>query len=836
LKLAAGLVLVALLPVVHAAYAFDLATFAMRVGGPGSDDVWRSIEQASDGGYIIAGSTDSFGSGKNDAWIIKISEDGEIESQKTYGGKGGDTSRMVKQTPDGGYVVTGMTNSFSNGRSDVWVMKFSSAGVMEWHRAYGSSGHEMAHAIETTADGGYLVGGYTTSFGAQLKDYFVIKITSSGALEWAKRYGGAADDVIRVIEQISNGDYLIAGFTHSFGSAGDIMILRIEGDGDVVWQKRYGGAKFEEPSSILEVDGGYIIMEQSTSFSKNTDGWIFKIDGSGGIIWQKTLSGNSFDEISAARSTPDGGFIVAAETKSFGAVNEDFWVVKFNSEGVAQWQKRYGGAGIDEPEAIALTPEGGSFVVGTTRSFDSVGMDVWFLRLNADGDVLQCSSDVTANVVTNGKQAITSATPVTTTASAVAVTPLVKTGSPLSGKDSAANISFQCGVDIFNIPPVAADDSYMTDEDVMLDVDAPGVLANDTDLEGHELIAVIGIGPAHGTLDLQPDGSFTYTPEENYNGSDSFTYRANDGENSNEAIVTILVSPVNDNPVAADDRYATSEEELLAVSEVEGVLANDTDIDGDALSATLVSDVENGTLTLLADGSFEYSPDPDFEGTDSFTYNASDATSTSNTATVLISVGGANDPPVAIDDLYNVDEDGTLAVASLGILANDTDAENDSLSAILVDGPDSGSLTLLANGNFTYVPDPEFSGEDSFTYKANDGSVDSNAATVRITVEEVDDAPTALADFYKTDDDSPLVISGNGVLANDTDSDTDLSQLTAIETSDATAGFTLNSNGSLIFIPLDGMFDDFVFLYKVFDGVSESNEVEIRIRVEEQDS
>ena len=791
----------------------------MRIGGPGSDDVWRSIEPSSDGGYIIAGSTDSFGAGRNDAWIIKLSEDGLIESQKTYGGKGGDTSRTVRQTVDGGYVVAGMTNSFSNGRSDVWVMKFDSEGLMEWHKGYGSSNHEMAHSIEPAADGGYLVGGYTTSFGAQLKDYFVIKLTEAGTLEWAKRYGGPGDDVIRTVKQISNGDYLIAGFTHSFGTNGDIMILRLEGDGDVVWQKRYGGGKFEEPSTILEVPGGYIIMEQSTSFSKNTDGWIFKIDGAGAIIWQKTFGGNSFDEISAAQLTADGGFIVAAETKSFGAINEDFWVVKFDSEGVAQWQKRYGGAGIDEPEAIALTPEGGSIVVGTTRSFDSVGMDVWFLRLNAVGDVLQCSPGVTANAVTTGKQGTSNANPADTAASPVSVTPLVKSGAILSGKDSLANISFQCGVDVFNIPPVAANDAYNVDEDAVLNVAAPGILGNDTDLENHDLTAVLGVGPLHGTLDLNEDGSFTYTPSANYSGSDSFTYRAHDGaDDSSNATVTIEIAPVNDKPVAVDDFYETDEDEPLIVP-ADGVLANDADTEGAELFAALVSDTGHGVLVLNPDGSFEYSPSLDFEGVDSFTYNATDGTSTSVPATVSITVGGENDAPVAFDDTYATDEDEPLNVAAQGVLMNDTDTENDPLTSLLVDGPSNGQVIMGSDGNFTYTPEADFNGVDSFTYKANDESADSNVATVRITVNPVNDAPVAVIDSYVTDDDIPLVVSGLGVLAND--SDAELDSLTAIDVSESLS-FSLNANGSFVFTPEDAVFDKVVFIYKAFDRISES--------------
>lgn len=638
IKLLTAFVFAGILFSVHISSAFGFATFAFRVGGPGTDDVWRSVEPSSEGGYIIAGNTDSFGAGGNDAWVIKLSENGAVDWQRTYGGTGGDIARSIKHTFDGGFVVAGLTSSFTSGKQDMWVLKFDKAGNMQWHKSYGGTGNDVAHAIEPTADGGYLVAGYTQSFAAQNKDYFVVKTDSTGKVEWAKRYGGTAADVIRFAKQTADGNYLVAGFTHSFGTNGDIMVLKLDTNGDIIWQKTYGGGKFEEPGAILEVPGGYIIMEQSNSFSSSTDGWIFKIDDAGAILWQKRIGGGSFDEISAARLTHDGGFIVAAETKSFGAVNEDFWVIKFDSAGNAQWQKRYGGSGVDEPEAIALTPEGGSIVVGTTRSFGAVGKDVWFLRLNANGDVAQCTTEVTANLETKATEAATRADPVDITTNSAAVTPKVKDGVALPGAASFANPVYQCGVNQFNIPPVALDDEYSTDEDQALNVGTLGVLANDSDLDGDSLTATLVANVEHGVLDLHPDGSFGYIPDPDFFGTDSFTYKANDGAaDSNEATVTITVNEVNDAPTANDDSYETAKNTELAVA-APGVLGNDSDPDGDSPIAIQVSGPSHGSLSLNSDGSFTYAPVPDYSGSDSFTYKGNDGTLDSNTATVTITV------------------------------------------------------------------------------------------------------------------------------------------------------------------------------------------------------
>src|SRR4029079_15397326 len=202
---------------------------------------------------------------------------------------------------------------------------------------------------------------------------------------------------------------------------------------------------------------------------------------------------------------------------------------------------------------------------------------------------------------------------------------------------------------ITDAPVAANDDSYTTPEDTQLTVAAPGVLANDSDVDGDALSAVLVTGPSHGTLTLNSDGSFTYMPAMNFNGIDSFTYKASDSQaQSGIATATITVTPINDTPVAAnDDNYTTPEDTQLTVA-TPGVLANDSDVDGDALSAILVNGPSHGTLTLNSDGSLSYMPALNFNGIDSFTYRASDGQAQSGIATVTITVTPINDAPVAV--------------------------------------------------------------------------------------------------------------------------------------------------------------------------------------------
>ena len=385
-------------------------------------------------------------------------------------------------------------------------------------------------------------------------------------------------------------------------------------------------------------------------------------------------------------------------------------------------------------------------------------------------------------------------------------------------------------VNSVNDAPVAANDSYSVNEDNSLNVSAPGVLGNDSDVEGDPISAFLVSGPASGTLILNADGSFTYTPNANFSGVVSFTYRANDGAaNSNLATVTITVNPVNDAPVAANDSYSVNEDNVLTVA-APGVLGNDSDVDGDPLAAVLVAGPASGTLTLNANGSFTYTPSANFNGSDSFTYQANDGTADSNVATVSITVAAVNDAPVAVNDGYSVNEDATLNVAAPGVLVNDSDVDGNPLTATLVSGPAGGSLTLNANGSFTYTPNANYFGNDSFTYKANDGTADSNVATVSITVNSVNDAPVAANDSYSVNEDNALTVAAPGVLGNDSDVDGD--PLAAVLVAGPASGIlTLNANGSFTYTPNANFFGSDSFTYQANDGTADSNVATVSIAV-----
>ncbi len=313
--------------------------------------------------------------------------------------------------------------------------------------------------------------------------------------------------------------------------------------------------------------------------------------------------------------------------------------------------------------------------------------------------------------------------------------------------------------------PLAFDDAYSVAEDSILIVSsASGVLSNDIDeLSPDNLTAALVSAPSFGTLaNLTEAGSFNYEPNPDFFGTDSFVYRAIDGQNgaSAEATVFLTVNPVNDAPLALDDAYATPPDMPLSIG-IAGVLANDSDADLDPLDAVLVDDVMSGSLTLNLDGSFDYTPDPGFTGTDNFTYRASDSLLDSNLATVTILV---QSPPTAVDDVYETDEDTALVVAASGVLSNDVDNEPPTdLTALLITGPSNGTLlSFSSDGGFTYVPDADFSGVDSFLYEAADAVTGATAeATVTLTVNAINDAPLAGDDSYTTAAETTLLRSGS---------------------------------------------------------------------------
>jgi predicted secreted protein len=255
-------------------------------GGSGADAA-RCVINTGDGGYVLAGFTQSFGAGGQDFWLVKVDSSGNHEWNKTYGGSGADAARCVINTGDGGYILTGETNSFGSGDTDFWLVKVDSSGNHEWNKTYGGSGAENAFSVVKTGDGGYALAGRTGSFGEGRLDFWLVKVDSSGGHEWNKTYGGAGNDpahsmVEANLVKTGDGGYVLAGFTQSFGAGGqDGWLIKTDAAGNMEWNNTYGGVEDDVLNSVVtSSDGGYVLAGFTQSFGAGgQDFWLVKIAG-----------------------------------------------------------------------------------------------------------------------------------------------------------------------------------------------------------------------------------------------------------------------------------------------------------------------------------------------------------------------------------------------------------------------------------------------------------------------------------------------------------------------------------------------------------------------------
>jgi VCBS repeat-containing protein len=362
---------------------------------------------------------------------------------------------------------------------------------------------------------------------------------------------------------------------------------------------------------------------------------------------------------------------------------------------------------------------------------------------------------------------------------------------------------------------------------------------NDTTLNGSVLTyrLVVGSDTQHGELNFNSDGSYSYKPNPNYSGSDIFQYVVTDTSSNDSEVqtVNITVTPRNDAPVAVGELFTMNEDNVLATQ----LLSNDSDIDGDTLSlnTTPVTDANNGTLILNTDGTFTYTPNEHFHGVDSFVYEVTDGNGATAQATVNITVDSVADTPIANADTYNVSEDGSLSATLInGVLVNDSDGDGDTLTVNVVPVIDvsHGILVLSADGTFTYTPDANFHGVDSFTYAIDDGNGNTSQAVVNITVDPVADIPEANTDSYVILEDSVLNTTLlNGVLANDSDIDGDTLSLNTTPVTDANNGtLILNTDGTFTYTPNEHFHGVDSFVYEVTDGNGGTAQATVNITVD----
>lgn len=398
----------------------------------GSDiDVANSIQCTNDGGFIVVGSTRSNNgnvsgnNGNQDVWIVKTSSSGSIEWQKCIGGSNDDGARSITITPDGGYIVAGYTYSNNgdvtgnHGNTDIWVVKLSSLGVIQWQKCYGGTEEDWPNSILLTTDSGFIISGFTSSNDGDVIgnhgswEAWVFKINQLGILEWQRCYGGSNEDFANSIYPTTDGNYVIAGYTGSFDGdvlghlgSSDAWVVKIADTGSILWQKCLGSYNADEANKIVQTpDGGFLMVGNTNSIEGDVSGnhggfrdsWVVKISSLGAIQWQRCLGGSGIDYGNSILLTVDGGAIIGNITTSsdgdvsgyFGGGGYDIWLVKLDGLGNIEWQKCIGGSGTEYLTGLNPTIHNGYVIAGSTNSINGDvsgsqgGDDAWVVKLSS---------------------------------------------------------------------------------------------------------------------------------------------------------------------------------------------------------------------------------------------------------------------------------------------------------------------------------------------------------------------------------------------------------------------------------------------------------------------
>jgi hypothetical protein len=363
-------------------------TFQRTYGGT-DREYGFSVTQTADGGYVIAGWTESFGAGGGDGWLIKTDASGDTIWTQIYGGTRYDAGKSVAQTTDGGYVIAGWTESFGAGARDLWLIKTDAAGDTVWTRTYGGTNEDYGYSVAQTTDGGYIITGYTESFGAGRADVWLIKTDASGDTVWTHTYGGTDTDRGESVQQTADGGYIIAGHTWSFGAGSyDFYLVRTNTLGDTVWTRTFGDTAADWGKSVVQTaDSGYVIIGWTRSFGAGEcDVYLVKTNTNGDTMWTRTFGGPDLDCGYSVLQSADGGYVIAGGTRSFGAGGGDVYLVKTNANGDIIWNRTYGGTNFDDGLSVAHTADGGYAIAGYTESFGAGEEDIWLIKTDSAGN------------------------------------------------------------------------------------------------------------------------------------------------------------------------------------------------------------------------------------------------------------------------------------------------------------------------------------------------------------------------------------------------------------------------------------------------------------------
>ena len=355
-----------------------------------------AVQQTSDGGYVIVGSSASYGAGGSDLWILKVDASGEFSWSKTYGGQGNDVGKDIVQTSDGGYIITGYTKSFSSGGDmDLWLIKTDANGESclyndggtctqnssKWVKSFGTSGNDYGNSVKETSEGDFIVAGKS----GRIPSVFVVKTNSLGEKIWENLYGTGPGDRGQYIIERQDLGFLIVGKENPNNADDNLCLINIDTDGSEVWHSLYGGGSSDGGNHVSEVSGGGFIIAGSTKSYGNgnwDDMWLVKTSTGGSMEWQKTYGGNYTEIGNYVHEKVSGGYIITGSTESIGQGLYDIWVVSTDYTGNEIYSQTFGGNMDDKALRGSKSDNGELLIIGYTSSFGNGGDDVLFIKID----------------------------------------------------------------------------------------------------------------------------------------------------------------------------------------------------------------------------------------------------------------------------------------------------------------------------------------------------------------------------------------------------------------------------------------------------------------------
>ncbi len=785
------------------------------------------LELQSDGKFLVGG---KFSGGTGQAILVRYNTDGTLD-----GSFGAIATDALSAFPNAwvtdiavrpnGKILLGMGE---NGSVFARVVQLNATGSRD--STFGSNGLTMLNSfsnfgasatqVELLPDGTFLAAGAfsTTARVAQVNANGVglVSVFGGGSIGMATFDFGGSVQLAKLLRDTQGRIVFGCDVVPTGSSQGEFAVGRLNpngtidttfaGDGTAVLVAPVVGREIAT-GMVIQANDKIILSGVSTVSSVSDSAMArFNADGSrdntfdgDGFFRQSLVNTFSPDIIFGVTLQPDGKLLALTGWAT------DMRVARFNVGGVLNLSASANLAVLDdEPTAQSLN----------FSTAEDTPLNASLAATDLDNDTL------TFSIVTNPANGSVTITDIQTGAFTFTpsldfngITTFTYRVNDGTADSNIATVTIR--VSPVNDAPVARDDAFSVNEDGQLTVAEPGVLGNDLDVENNALTVGLVAGPSHGSLALNGNGSFVYTPAANFNGTDTFTYRATDGSlDSAVATVVITVNAVNDAPTAQPQTIETNED-----TGVSGLLGAN-DIDSSALTYALVSGPTNGTVVVNSDGTFTYTPAANINGTDSFTFKANDGFLDSNVATVSITVNAVNDAPVAFNQAIQTNED-TAVSGLLG--ANDIDSS--ALTFALVSGPTNGTVVVNGDGTFTYTPAGNFNGSDSFEFKASDGSLDSSSATVSITVNAVNDTPVAFNQSIAMNEDASVTAALDAV-------DVESSPLTFVKVADPLHGtVVILPNGSFTYTPDPNYHGTDSFRFKANDGALDSNEATVSISV-----